>query len=70
MEHATWFAVIDPENQSEMDLISIHEHLLRQPWFLRLEAVNQNKCNIVMTRSNLPEARKWIDENLQPLIRK
>jgi len=41
MEYDTWFAVIDPKNQSETEPISVHEHLLRQSWFLRLESVNQ-----------------------------
>jgi len=30
----------------------------------------RKKCSIITNRSNLPEARKWIEENLQPLIRK
>jgi len=70
MEYEAWFAVIDPANQSETEPISVHEHLIRQSWFLRLESVSRKKCLIVTTRSNLSEARKWIDENLHPLIRK
>jgi len=70
MEYEAWFAVIDPENHSEPDPISVHEYLTRQPWFLRLESVSRKKCIIVTTRSNLPDACKWIDENLRTLIRK
>ncbi len=70
MEYGAWFAVIDPDNHSENDPISLHDHLLRQPWFLRVEAVSRTKCFIVTTKSNLPEARQWIDDNLERLIRK
>jgi len=35
-----------------------------------VESVTRNKCIIVTTRPNLPDARKWIDDNLQPLIHK
>ncbi len=69
LEYPAWFAVIELTQQSETEPISLHEHLLRQPWFLRLESAGRNKCLITTNRSNLPEARKWIDENLQRLIR-
>jgi len=70
LEYEAWFAVIDPDNHSEDAPISLHEHLLRKTWFLRLESVTRHKCCIVTTKSNLPEARKWIDENLESLVRK
>ncbi len=72
LEHAAWFAVIDPEDHSDDtdNPVSLHDHLLRKPWFLRLESVNRHKCLIVTTKSNLPEARKWIDDNLEQFIRK
>ncbi len=70
MEHAAWFAVIDPENHSDDAPVSLHDHLIRKTWFLRLESVTRNKCLVVTTKSNLTEARKWIDDNLEPLIRK
>jgi len=68
LEHAAWFAVIDPTQQSETKPVSLHEHLLHQPWFLRLELAGCNKCIIITSCSNLQEARKWIDEHLQRLI--
>jgi len=70
MEFGAWFAVIDPNHSSETEPISIHDHLLRQPWFLRVESVAKQKCYIVTTRPNLPVARAWIDSNLEPMIRK
>ena len=69
LEYEAWFAIIDPHNNGS-DPISLHEHLLRKPWFLRIESVGKNKCLVVTTRPNLPEARSWIDENLEMLIRK
>ncbi len=70
LEYKAWFAVIDPSNMSEMDPISLHDHLIRKPWFLRIESVAPHKCLIVTTKPNLPEARTWIDDNLEPMIRK
>jgi len=70
LEYAAWFAVIDANQQSETDPVSLHEHLLRQSWFLRLEPAGRTKCFLITNRSNLSEARKWVDENLQRLIRK
>jgi len=70
MEYATWFTVIDPDNNNENKLVSLHEHLLRQPWFLRIESVTCNKCLILTTKSNLPVAQTWIDENLVVMVRK
>jgi len=62
--------VIDPNQTSKTEPILLHNHLLRKPWFLRLELVSKNKYIIVTMQSNLQEARDWIDANLQPLIRK
>jgi len=70
LEYNAWFAVIDPFNTTETDLISLHDHLIRKPWFLRIESATPNKCLIVTTKTNLPEARAWIDANLEPMIRK
>jgi len=70
LEYSAWFAVIDPENHSDDAPVSLHDHLLRQSWFLRVESVTRHKCIIVTTRANLPDARKWIDENLSLLIGK
>ncbi len=70
MEYQAWFAVIDPNQTSDTEPISLYDHLLCKPWFLRLESVNKNKCLIVTMQSNLQEARDWIDANLAPLIRK
>jgi len=70
LEYQAWFAIIDPNQTSETDPISIHDHLLRKSWFLRLESVTKNKCVVVTTQSNLQVARDWIDANLVPMIRK
>ena len=70
LEYAAWFAIIDPAQTSENDPISLHAHLLRQPWFLRIESVSHSKCLIVTTKPNLPDARAWLDANLEPMIRK
>jgi len=39
LEIDTWFAILDPNNTSDTDAISLNEHLLHQPWFLRLESI-------------------------------
>jgi len=70
LEYAAWFVPIEATQQSETEPVSLYDHLYRQPWFLRVESTGGKKCSIITNRSNLPEARKWIDENLQPLIRK
>jgi len=70
LEYAAWFAIIDSTNTSETDPVSLHDHLLRKLWFLRIESVDCNKCVIVTTKPNLPEARAWFDTNLEMLIRK
>jgi len=70
LEYGAWFAIIDTNQTSETEPTSLYEHLLRKPWFLRIESVAKKKCLIVTTKPNLPEARDWIDSNLEPLIRK
>jgi len=70
LEYGAWFAVIDPSNTSDDAVVSLHDHLLRQPWFLRIESVSHNKCLLVTTKNNLPAARAWIDEHLEPMVRK
>jgi len=70
MEYGAWFAIIDPDHQSKHEPVSLREHLLHQSWFLYVESAARNNCILVTTRSNLQEACKWIDENLQWLIRK
>jgi len=70
LEHNTWYAIIDPTNTSGNNPISLHDHLLHQPWFLHLESVTCNKCLLVTNKSNLPEARVWIDANLEAMVRK
>jgi len=65
-----WFAVIDPNETSDTAEVSLHDHLTRQPWFLRIESVTSNKCLLVTTKPNLPAARAWIDEHLEPMVRK
>jgi len=69
LEFRAWYAVIHPTTSSENEPTSLHDHLLRKPWFLRLEEVDRRKCLIITTRPNLPEARTWIDNNLEQLIR-
>jgi len=70
LEYWAWFAVIDPIATSETEPISLHDHLTRKPWFLCIEEIDRRKCLIITTKPNLPEARAWIDANLEPLIRK
>jgi len=70
LEYHAWFAIINPNNTSETEPTSLYEHLLQKPWFLQIEEVARRKCLIVMTRPNLPEARAWMDTNLEPMIRK
>jgi len=70
LEYNTWFAVIDPHQTSKNEPISLHDHLLQKPWFLRIKSVAKNKCLIVTTKNNLPEAHDWIYVNLEKMIRK
>jgi len=68
LEYGAWFAVIDATNTSEIDPISLHNHLLCKLWFLQIESVDRNKCVIVTMKLNLLEAHAWIDANLEALI--
>jgi len=70
LEYNAWFAVIDPTAALDDAPISLHDHLLRQPWFLRIESAACNKCLVVTTKPNLQTARDWIDANLEPMVRK
>jgi len=70
MEYDAWFTIIDLNAQSKTELLSLHDHLIRQLWFLWIESVARKKCLLVTTKSNLPEAQAWIDENLEQLIHK
>jgi len=70
LELDAWFAVIDANQTSDDEPVSLHDHLLRQSWFLRLESASRNKTIIVTTKPNLAAARAWVDANLEPMIRK
>jgi len=70
LQYDAWVAVIDPNQISETEPVSLYDHLLKKPWFLRVESVAKNKCLVLTTKSNLPEAREWIDTNLEVMIRK
>jgi len=39
LEYEAWFAVIDANQTLETEPISLHDHLLHQPWLIRLESV-------------------------------
>jgi len=65
LEYDAWFAVINPNQTSKIELVSLHDHLLRKLWFLCIESVTKNKCLIVTMQPNLPEACTWIDANLE-----
>jgi len=71
LAYEAWFAIIDPNQAAETDEpVSLYDHLVRKPWFLWIESVVKTKCLLVTTKPNLPEARAWIDENLENMIRK
>jgi len=70
LEYRAWFAIIDPNLASETEPNSLYDHLIRKPWFLRIEEVERRKCLLVTTKHNLPEARAWLDANLESMIRK
>ncbi len=69
LPYDAWFAVINPNQTSETEPISIHDHLISKNWFLRIESVAPNKCLLVTTKNHLAEARNWIDANLESFIR-
>jgi len=68
LEYDAWFAVIDPNQTSESDPVSLHDHLMWKSWFLQIKSVAKNKCLIITTKPNLSEACKWIDMNLEVMI--
>jgi len=68
LEYEAWFVVINANQTSELEPISLHDHLLCQSWFIHLESVTRNKTIIVTTKPNLPAAHAWIDANLEPMI--
>ena len=70
LAYDAWFAVINPNHTSETEPISLYDHLLRQPWFLRIESIGLNKCLLITTNDNLQTARDWIDAQLEQFIRK
>jgi len=70
LEYQAWFVIIDPNQTSKTEPISLHNHLLCKLWFLRLESVTKHKCLIVTMQSSLQEACDWINANLEPLIQK
>jgi len=68
LAYNTWFAVIDPNSASDDLPISLNDHLLCQPWFLRIKSVMHNKCLIITTKPNLQVAPEWIDANLESMV--
>jgi len=68
LEYNAWFAIIDTTVTSKDEPISLHDHLTRQSWFLRIESATRNKCLLVTTKPNLPAARAWVDTNLEPMV--
>jgi len=70
LPYDAWFAIIDPTQTSETEPVSLYDHLVRKPWFLRIELVSKTKCLLVTTKANLAEAREWLDANLEPMIQK
>ncbi len=69
LEYRAWFAMLTETPASETDPLTLYDHLLRKPWFLRIEEVDRRKCLLVTTKHNLPEAREWADNHLEPLVR-
>jgi len=70
LTYDAWFAVIDANQTDDKEPISLYDHLVRKPWFLRIESAAKDKCLLITTKPNLPEARAWIDANLESLVRK
>jgi len=70
VEYNVWFAVINLDQTSNTELISLHDHLLWKPWFLRIKSVAKNKCLIITMQPNLLEGHAWNDVNLEMMIRK
>jgi len=70
LTYDAWFAIINENQSTNTDPISLYKHLVCKPWFLRIESMAKDKCLIITMKSNLPEAHTWIDANLELLIRK
>jgi len=68
LAYNAWIAVIDPNQTSETEPISLHDHLIQKPWFPCIKSVTPNKCLLVTTQNNLQDAHNWIDANLESLI--
>ncbi len=56
LAYNVWFAVIDPNQTSKTEPISLCDHLIRKPWFFHIESVTPNKCLLVTTQNNLQDA--------------
>ncbi len=41
LEYDAWFAVINPHASDDTATLSLYDHLIRKPWFLRIESVGQ-----------------------------
>jgi len=70
LEYDAWFAVIDPNQTSESEPVSLYNHLVQKPWFLCIKSVTKHKCLVVTTKPNLMEPHMWLDANLEPMVRK
>jgi len=70
LEYDAWFVVIDPNQTSESEPVSLYDHLVPKLWFLQIESVAKNKCSVLTMKPNLLEAHEWIDTNLEAMIRK
>jgi len=68
LEYRAWFALINADNDSDTNPLTLYDHLLRKMWFLQIEEVNRRKCLLVTTKSNLPEAHAWMGNHLESLI--
>jgi len=56
LEYKVWFAVINPNQTSESEPGSLHDHLMWKLWFLQIESVAKNKCLVLTMKPNLLEA--------------
>jgi len=70
LTYDAWFAIINENQSTDNEPISLYKHLVCKPWFLQIESVAKDKCLLITMKPNLPEACTWIDANLEPLIRK
>jgi len=60
--------VINPNQSTDTKPISLYDHLVCKPWFLRIELVTKDKCLLITMKSNLLEACTWINKNLEMMI--